>query len=63
MDHQYLYLDYNTILQSATVWLAEILLIITALIPDIILRAYRDIKHHKQLGRHAQVRDEKNNTL
>ena len=55
MDHQYLYLAYNTMLESPTIWLAEIMFIILALLPDIVHRAYRDIKHHRQLGRHTQV--------
>lgn len=55
MDHQYLYRTYNTMLESATVWLAEILFIILALIPDIVHRAYCDIRHYKQLIRHTQV--------
>ena len=56
MDHQYLYLDFNSMLQSVTVWLAELMLIILALLPDIVYRTYRDINYHITLGRVTQVR-------
>ncbi|XP_052783537.1 phospholipid-transporting ATPase IF-like isoform X3 [Mya arenaria] len=51
-DHNYLLYDWNTVFQSVTVWFAELMLIILALIPDIVFRAYSDIQMRRDVSPH-----------
>ncbi|KAH3812937.1 hypothetical protein DPMN_141380 [Dreissena polymorpha] len=54
-EHNYLLYDWNTVLQSASVWLAEIGLITLALLPDIVFRAYTDISTRHSISPQLQV--------
>ncbi|XP_052218556.1 phospholipid-transporting ATPase IF-like isoform X1 [Dreissena polymorpha] len=53
-EHNYLLYDWNTVLQSASVWLAEIGLITLALLPDIVFRAYTDISTRHSISPQLQ---------
>ncbi|KAL4220158.1 putative phospholipid-transporting ATPase IF [Mactra antiquata] len=52
--HNYLFMDWNTILQSGTVWIAELLLITLAVLPDIVYRTYHDMKMSTEIGQPRQ---------
>ncbi|XP_053404518.1 phospholipid-transporting ATPase IF-like isoform X2 [Mercenaria mercenaria] len=55
-DHNYLLYVWNTVLTSGSVWLLELVLIVLALVPDIVYRAYKDITMTMQLGHQRQNR-------
>lgn len=41
-----MYAVLTTVLSSGTVWLSILLLMVMALLPDIVMRAYHDTFHH-----------------